>query len=240
MASTVRGLWPCMKAWVVLACVLAWPSIAAAQVPKQLWTDATIDWLATERQTYEIEVENKTNPETFEVTPEFEYTAVAWADLLVEVNIKSQVDAGTTFTPRFGVQFHILSRLMQKYAPRGKDREKPPRQRIVVSTLLRVEKNSSTWRLRDRFSLAYPFNRRKTTDDGAIFWSGDSELFIPFDRTPGEPVVSNVRVRTGIAYRRSFAWRYRALYVWNGKRNAAGGPLIPENHALELQVLRQF
>jgi hypothetical protein len=110
----------------------------------------------------------------------------------------------------------------------------------VVSTLLRVEKNGSTWRLRDRFELAYPFNRHRTTDNGAVFWTGDNELFIPFDRAPGDPVVSNVRARTGIGYRPSFAWRYLALYVWNGKRNAAGGPLVPESHALELRVLHQF
>ena len=71
-------------------------------------------------------------------------------------------------------------------------------------------------------------------------WTGDNELFIPFDRAPGDPVVSNVRARTGIGYRPSFAWRYLALYVWNGKRNAAGGPLVPESHALELRVLHQF
>jgi hypothetical protein len=219
---------------------LACPSKATAQVPKQLWTDGTVNWLKTERLTLELDVENKTNPETLEVTPAVYYTAVAWADLLAQVDFKSQVDAGTTPILRFGVELHILSRLLQAQSSRDEDHEKPPRRRIVVSTLLRVEKDGSTWRLRHRFQLAYPINRHKTTDNGAIFWSGDNEQFIPFDRAPGDALVSNVRIRTGFGYRQSFAWRYLALFVWNGTRNAGSGPLVPQNQALELRVLYQF
>jgi hypothetical protein len=225
---------------LALTYALASPSRVAAQVPQQLWTAATIDWLKTERLTYELEVENKTNPETLEVTPAIFYTAVAWADLLAQVDFKSQVDAGTTPVLRFGVQLHILSRLLQAQSDRDQDHEKPPRRRIVVSTLLRVEKDGSTWRLRHRFELSYPFNRRRTTDDGAIFWTGDNEQFIPFDRAPGDALVSNERIRTGFGYRQNFAWRYQALYVWNGTRHAGSGPLVPQNWAISLKVLRQF
>jgi len=223
-----------------LTCVLACPLKANAQTAAQFWAAGTIDWLKTERLTYELEVENKTNPETLEVTPQIEYTVVAWADLLAQVDFKSQVDAGTTPVPRVGVHLHILSRLLQAQADRDQDHEKPPRRRIVVSTLLRVEKDGSTWRLRHRFELAYPFNRRRTTDDGAIFWSGDNEQFIPFDRASGDALVSNVRIRTGFGYRQSFAWRYQALYVWNGTRHAGSGPLAPQSWAISLSVLRQF
>jgi len=223
-----------------LTCMLACPSTAAAQAEKQLWATGIVDWLATDRLTYELEVEPKTNPATVDVTPEVTYTAVAWADLLAEVDIKSQTGTDTTATPRIGVHFHILSRLLEPHAPRGADREKLPRQRVVVSTLLRVQHSKSAWQLRDRFALAYPLNRNKTTDNGAVYLTGDSELFIPLDRAPGDALVSQVRLRTGLGYRQSFAWRFEALYIWNGTRRAGAGPLVPESHAIDLRVSRSF
>jgi hypothetical protein len=223
-----------------LACLLACPSTAAAQAEKQFWATGIVDWLATDRLTYEIEAEPKTNPATLEVTPEIQYTVAAWADVLAEVDLKSQVDEGTTATPRFGVELHILSRLLQAHAPRGAEREKPPLRRIVVNTLLRVEDSNSTWRLRDRFQLAYPLNRSKTTDNGAVYLTGDSELFIPLDRGPGESLVSQVRLRSGLGYRRSFSWRFQALYIWNGTREAGTGQLKPVSHAIDIRINRNF
>jgi hypothetical protein len=223
-----------------LTCLLACPSTATAQAKKQLWVTAAVDWLATERLTYEIEVEPKTNPATVDVTPEIEYTAVAWADLIAEVDLKSQTGADPSATPRIGVHLHILSRLLQAHAARGADREKPPRHRIVVGTLLRLEYSNPIWRLRDRFELAYALNRRRTTDDGAVYLRGDSELFMPLDRGPGEARVSQVRLRSGIGYRPSFAWRFEALYIWNGTRHAGSGPLVPDSHAIDIRFQRNF
>src|SRR5258708_1451116 len=138
---------PC--GWCVLGLWMpACPSTAAAQAKKQFWATGHIDWFATDRLTYDIEVGPKTNPATVDVTPEAEYTAVAWADLLAEVDIKSQTGTDTTATPRIGVHLHILSRLLRAHAQRGADREKPPLRRVVVGTLLRVEYSSPTWRLR--------------------------------------------------------------------------------------------
>jgi hypothetical protein len=220
--------------------VLVYPSTAAAQAEKQFWATGLVDWLATDRLTYEIEVEPKTNPATLDVTPEIQYTVAAWADVLAEVRLQSQADEATTATPRIGVELHILSRLLTSHAPRGAEREKPPLRRIVVNTLLRVEDSNSTWRLRDRFQITYPLNRRKTTDNGAVYLTGDSELFIPFDRSPGESVVSQVRLRSGLGYRRSFAWRFQALYIWNGTRDAGTGPLRPVSHAIDIRINRNF
>jgi Protein of unknown function (DUF2490) len=230
------------RRWCVLwlMCVLAGPSTAAAQVKKQFWVTGVVDWLATDRLTYEIELEPKTNPATLEATPEIEYTVTAWADVLAEVALESQADAGTTATPRFGLELHILSRLFQAHALRGAEREKPPLRRVVANTLLRVEHSNSTWRFRDRFQLAYPLNRRKTTDNGAVYLTGDSELFIPLDRTSGEALVSQVRLRSGIGYRQSFAWRFEALYIWNGSRHSDSGPLVPESHAIDIRINRNF
>ena len=228
--------------WCVvgLTCLLASPSVAAAQAEKQFWVTGAIDWLATERLTYEVEVEPKTNPATVDVTPEIEYTAVAWADLLAEVDFKSQTGTDSSATPRIGVHLHILSRLLRARARRGADREKPPLRRVVVGTLLRLEYSNPTWRLRDRFELAYPVNRHRTTDNGAIYLRGDSELFMPLDRASDEALVSQVRLRAGLGYRPSFAWRFEALYIWNGTRHADSGPLVPDSHAIDIRINRNF
>ena len=49
-----------------------------------------------------------------------------------------------------------------------------------------------------------------------------------------------MRFRGGLGYHESFAWRYEALYIWNGTRNAGSGPLVQENHAIDIRVIRSF
>jgi hypothetical protein len=224
-----------------LTCVLTCcPSTAAAQAEGQLWANGIINWFATDLLTLRLNVEPQSNPFTINITPRVLYTVTPWMDVLGELAIGHQVDQDTTWTPRFGVQLHILSRILDKQAERREAREKPPRRRLVVSTLLRVEDKQSTWRFRDRFALAFPINRHKTTDAGAIYVTGDNELFIPFDRAPGAALVSKIRVRTGLGYRESFAWGFEALYIWNGTRDAGSGPLVQESHAIDFRVIRFF
>ena len=61
---------------------------------------------------------------------------------------------------------------------RGAEREAQPRRRGTFATLLRFEHrdlshsespSTSSWRFRSRFELAYPVNRSKLTQDGAIY-----------------------------------------------------------------------
>jgi len=226
---------------LALTCLLAYPSMARAQAEGQVWANGIVNWFATDLLTLRLNVEPKSNPFTIDITPRVLYTVAPWMDVLGELAVGHQVDQDTTWTPRFGVHLHILSRILEKQAQRREDREKPPRRRLVVNTLLRVEDEQSSWRFRDRFALAYPINRRKTTDAGAIYVTGDNELFIPFDRPPGAALVNKMRLRTGLGYRESVAWGFEALYVWNGTRNARGsGPLVQESHAIDFRVIRSF
>jgi len=228
--------------WLALAllCVATCPSAAIAQASRQLRGEATIDWLASDRTTYELKTEPQTNPATLDVTPQAKYAVVAWADLLAEVELEHKADTDSTATPRVGAELHILSRLLHPHPQSHADREKPPRRRIVVSTLLRFEESKSEWTFRNRFNLAYPLNRPKTTSDGAIYVSADSEVFVPFDRPPGGSLVNEMRIRTGIGYRLNFAWRFDVLYIWDGTRHADVGPLTPKFHAIDIRVLRQL
>ena len=225
---------------LALFCLTVLPHAARAQASNQLWGEATVNWFATDNVTYQLKTEPKSNPATLDVTPQVTYTLLAWADVLAEVQLEAQSGSEPSATPRFGAELHILSRLIFTQPTTDAEREKPPRRRIVVSTLLRFEDAQGAWTLRDRFNLAYPFNRPKTTSDGAVFLIADSELFMPFDRPPGGDLVNEVRIRTGIGYRKNFAWRFDVLYIWDGIRHADVGPLTPKFHAIDIRVLRQF
>jgi len=227
-------------AGLALLYLAACPRSAGAQASQQLWGEATVTWFATDRSTYALKTEPKTNPATLDVTPQVSYTVAAWADAVAEVQLERKADTDPTATPRFGAEFHILSRLLFAKPNTQAEREKPPRRRIVVSTLLRFEDAQGAWTLRDRFNLAYPFNRPKVTSDGAVFLIGDIELFMPFDRPSGGDRVDEVRIRSGVGYRKNFAWRFDVLYVWDGMRHADTGPLTPKFHAIDIRVLRQF
>jgi hypothetical protein len=219
-----------------------------------MWSTFTLDWLESERLLFTLDVEPKAEvvvhdgqPTWVEVeaTPQLERTLAPWIDVTGEADIefKHQSDDvnAVTFTPRAGVHLHILSRLLQpRTARRGAEREKVPKRRLAIGTLLRVERAESSWRLRDRLELVYPLNRPKTTIDGALYLAADGEMFMPVDHDWNGGLVNELRVRGGIGYRQSFAWRFEALYIWNAERNAASGVLAVQSHAVNVRVKREF
>jgi len=233
------------------------PSATYAQMSGQVWANVTIDWLSSERLTYELDLEPKTQPVVRaaaptwlggDATPHVEYALASWIDLLSEVDVEFMDQSGdgetVTVTPRIGAQLHILSRILRPHAASGAAREKLPRRRLVVGSLLRLENQntfhstgaaSTSWRLRDRFETSYPLNRPKQTSDGAVYLTADGELFMPVDHSTSGGIVSETRVRAGIGLRQSFAWRFEALYIWTAQRNGAGA-LVPKNYAIDVRV----
>jgi Protein of unknown function (DUF2490) len=246
-----------------LCCILLHASLAHAQVAGQLWTNVIVAWYATDRVLYRVDIEPKAQPfvrpgettwNSLDVTPRVEFTLAPWIDLIGELDAGHQTDSDGTnslsMTPRIGVELHILSRILQRSDRAGPAREKLPLRRLVVSSLVRLEHEDtfystgaptkSSWQLRDRFALAYPLNRRKTSDDGAVYLLEDNELFIPLFGESGDPLVNQVRVRAGLGHRVSFAWRFEALYIWTGTRRADTGPLAVTSHALDVRIRRAF
>jgi hypothetical protein len=148
-------------------------------------------------------------------------------------------------TPRFGVQLHILSTILDHGAQGGASRERQPRHRVNFLSLLRFEDQrqkstgdstvSSSWQFRDRFYVAYPLNRPKTTSAGAIYLTADTEAFVQLDHG----VLNQLRVRSGIGYRHSFPWLFEALYVTSRERTDSGA-WATNYHALDLRVQRLF
>jgi Protein of unknown function (DUF2490) len=250
------GVW---SVGCLLAC-LAGSSRAAAQSTGELWGDFMIDWLQTRRLTWEVEVEPKksiTVPAgasewaSLNVTPSVQYTLTKWVDTLAEVDwgYKPNGDDVIETKSRVGLYFHILSRLLgDRGARRGADREKQPLHRLVPSNLLRLEyedkdplnggATTTTWRLRDRQEISYPFNRRKLTADGTVYATGDVELFVLLGDA-SDPRFNQYRVRAGVGYRRDFSWRFEALFVQTRHRSGDGG-FSTSSNAFDARVKRVF
>ena len=254
----------CWKAGVwsvacLLAC-LAGSSKVSAQSTGELWGTFTIDWLQTSRLTWEVEVEPKksiTVPSgtsgwaALDVTPAVYYTLANWVDALGEFHwgYKPNGDDVIETESRVGFYFQILSRLLaDRRARSGAEREKRPLRRLVPSNLLRFEyedkdplnggATTTTWRLRDRQEISYPLNRRKLTDDGALYATGDVELFVLLgDVSP--PRFNQYRVRAGVGYRNDFRWRFEALFVQTRQRSGDSG-FSTSSNAFDARVKRVF
>ena len=243
----------------LLACLVG-SSGAAAQSTGELWGDFTIDWLQTGRLTWQVEVEPQksiTVPArtpgwaSLNVTPSVQYTLAKWVDALAEVDwgYKPNGDDVIETKSRVGFSFHILSRLLaDRGARRGAEREKHPLRRLVPSNLLRFEyedkaalnggATTTTWRLRDRQEISYPFNRKKLTQDGAVYATGDVELFVLLGDA-SDPRFNQYRVRAGLGYRRDFRWRFEALFVQTRQRSG-NSAFSTSSNAFDARVNRVF
>jgi hypothetical protein len=242
---------------VLLLLLLECPAVA--QTNGQLWGTFTLNWLKTDRLSYELELEPKVlvvadegEPDwaSFDVTPNIEYAANDWLDLVGELatGYTSQTDDVKSFelSPRAGVRFHITTRGV----PTGPlKRERLPRHRFVLRDLLRVEARNlfygndqgtdSVVRFRNRLEMQVPLNRERMTDDGARYVLSDWEWFIPLS-DPDERFANRQRVRAGLGYRRNVHWRFEALYIWTRSRETVDEGFRTSDNILDLRVKRVF
>ena len=77
------------------------------------------------------------------------------------------------------------------------------------------------------------------SDDGVRYLLADWEWFVPLGE-PDERFASKQRIRTGLGYRRSFAWRFEALYIWNRSRNTIDDSFHTSENILNIRVKRLF
>ena len=245
-------------AGVALAALLLLPCAARAQTDTQLWANFTLDWIKSHRITIGVDVEPKllvskaddNDPDwtTLDVTPSLEYKHGEWLDVVGELHVgwteQSNDLSSTEVTPRIGLRLHLLSNLGQEIV-----KERRPKRRLVLRDLARVEwrnlyystdkPDSSTVRFRNRFETLWPINRDKLTDDGAAYLNADWESFIPVDE-PDERFANRQRIRAGLGYRRSFAWHFEAMYVWNRSRNTLSEPFTTTDHVIDLTMKRAW
>jgi hypothetical protein len=238
-----------------LAALLLLPCEARAQTDLQLWANFTLDWIKSHRITIGLDAEPKVllsapadDPDwaTLDVTPSIEYNRGEWLDVVGEMLVggtrQSNDLNSTEVTPRIGFRLHLLSNLRQEIV-----KERRPKRRLVLRNLARVEwrnlyystdkPDSSTVRFRNRFETLWPINRHKLTDDGAAYLNADWEWFIPVDE-PDERFANRQRIRAGVGYRRSFAWRFEAMYVWNRSRNTLDEPFTTTDQVIDVTMKR--
>ena len=186
-----------------------------------------------------------------DLTPNVEYSPKDWLDLVSEVVVgyTKQTDDVNSFevTPRAGVRFHFLSRGV----PTARVRERPPRRRIVVRDLVRIESrnffytgagsgSSSSVRFRNRLEFLVPLNKEKLTEDGARYLLADWEWYVPLDDDVDERFANKQRIRAGFGYRRSFAWRFEILYMWTRSRDTIEDGFSTDDNSIDIRLKRLF
>jgi hypothetical protein len=243
--------------------MLACASTAHAQSIGELWGNLTIDWLASERLVYTMDVEPKvqvtavTEQSRFanvDVWPSVEFAMAGWIDahgeFLAGFTNEQDGSNSTEITERMGVRLHILSRLLrERRARRGAEREAQPRKRATIATLLRFEHRdlqqsdaptSGSWRFRGRVELAYPLNRPKLTSDGAVYLTSDTELVTPVSDDPQQGQITQWRLRNGLGYRVNFDTRLEMLYIWTTKKDSGSGRFATDSQAIDFRVKLAF
>ena len=243
---------------VVLLMVVS-PGGAEAQ-NLQGWFNAIINWEKSERLVYELDFEPKgllvasegeADWRNLDITPNVEFSPNGWLDLIGETvtGYTRQTDDVNSFevSPRVGVRFHFLSRGVPT-AVRSKER--PPARRIVIRDLVRVEFRNlfytgegegtdSTVRFRNRIEFLVPLNREKMSQDGARYLMADWEVYIPLNDVE-ERFANKQRIRAGMGYRRSAAWRFEALYMWTKSRNTIEDGFRTSENIIDIRVKRIF
>jgi hypothetical protein len=230
----------------------------SAQTTTQLWGNVTFNWVKSDRLVYELDVEPKVlvdAPEgepswrNLDVTPNVEYSATRWLDLVADTTIGRTVQtddvSSTELTPRFGLRFHLFSR-----AQEFRVLEQAPRRRVVVRDLVRIEsrnffysggdtESDSTVRFRNRLELLVPLNKERITDDGARYFLADWEWFVPI-ADANERFANRQRIRAGFGYRRNFNWRYELLYIWTRSRTTIDEEFTTNENIVNIRVKRIF
>jgi hypothetical protein len=228
---------------------------AGAQTDKQIWGEFTLDWIRSHAWTFGVDVEPKLlaakQPDepgwaTLDVTPQAEYARGKWFDIVGELHLgrthQTDEQNSVEVTPRIGFRFHLLSNVLDDLI-----KERQPKRRLVLRNFARVEwrnlyysdatPQSSTVRYRDRVELLFPVNRPRITDNGALYATADGEWFWTH-HDPSERFANKQRLRGGVGYRFSYAWRAETLYVWDRSRVSARDGFTTNYGAVDVRLWR--
>ena len=249
-----------LRALVFTSCgVLLTPAASLAQTTTQLWGNLTLGWAKSERLGFELDFEPKVllsapagDPGwwNLDVTPTVTYSPTGWLDLLAEVGTgyTQQTDDVNSMevTPRVGATWHLFSRDIPAVIHA---RELPPHRRVVIRDTMRVEQrnllysdetdDSHTVRFRNRVEFLVPLNKPKLSDDGTRYVLADWEWFIPLDDA-AERFANKQRIRAGVGYRQSRAWRFEALYIWNRSHNTIEDGFKTHDNIVDIRFKRFF
>ena len=233
---------------------------ALAQTNGQVWGNITVDWLKSDKLTFELDVEPKvlvaapsTEPgwRNVDVTPNVEYAVRRWLDLIGELGTgyTHQTDDvnSTEVTPRIGIRLHLFSRDRPRLLS---VRELPPKRRVVIRDRLLGESRNifysgagsgadSTVRFRNRLEFLVSLNKEKLTEDDATYLIADWEWFVPLS-DPTERFANRQRIRSGLGYRSNVKWRFEALYIWSRSRDTTNEGFKTSDNIVDLRLKRVF
>jgi hypothetical protein len=224
-----RSVLPAKRMAVFVSTLIAFAARPVlAQTNGQLWGNITVDWVRSDKLTFELDVEPKvlvaapsTEPGWWnvDVTPNVEYAVKPWFDLIGELGTgyTRQTDDvnSAEVTPRIGIRLHLFSRDRPRLLH---VRELPPRRRVVIRDRLFGESRNtfyssagsgtdSTVRFRNRLEFLVALNKEKFTEDDARYLIADWEWFVPLG-DPTERFANRQRIRSGLGYRRNVKWRF--------------------------------
>lgn len=229
-----------------LACLLpslllGLPAPARAESTLQLWTNFMVEWQVSQRNFLAFDLEPKVllvgegQWRNFDFTPTYEFAPTRWLDLIGEMVVGYTNDTinpdATEVTERLGARFYIW------------------RKQLQVRDMFRFENRNrwfsdgsydSVFRWRNRVELRYAFNRRRTTEAGAITGIFDWEYFIPIDKDLHERYASRHRVRAGVGYRPVVAWRIDLIYLVQRSRNTLDEHFESIDHVIDVRLRRAF
>ena len=249
----------------VAAIVLVFSGSARAQAPPdgQLWGDFILSWAKTHRLAYDLDIEPKVlvivpagQPDwaTLDVTPSVDYAATRWLDVVGEflaASTRQTNDVNSReLTERAGVRFHLFARNVPVLRRDREFRELPPGRRLVVRDFARIEQRNlfysneegdhSSWRFRNRLEVQFPLNQKSVTADKTRYVLSDWEWFVPINDQPRERYANKQRIRVGLGYRRNFAWRYEALYIWGRSLDTTSDSFTTSDNIIDFRVKRVF
>jgi hypothetical protein len=236
---------------------------AQSQPNGQLWGEFTLSWVRSPRLSYDVDIEpqvlvivpeGKPDWATLDVTPSLDYVATRWLDVVGEFLAASTKQTNEVnsleLTERAGVRFHLFSRNLSTRLRDRELRELPPSRRLVVRDFARIEQrnifysneegDSASWRFRNRLEVQFPLNQGNVTVDKTRYALADWEWFVPLNDQPKERFASKQRVRVGLGYRRNFAWRYEALYIWGRSLDTTTDSFTTSDNIIDFKVKRVF
>jgi hypothetical protein len=155
VAGHVPRAWPLRPVVWAISFVVLFTANAHAQANLQLWGNITFDWIKGDRLNYEIDLEPKTllsAPEgepgwrNLDITPSVEYAWKNWLDVTGELvtGFTKQTDDENSFElASVGMRFHpAVARPADRRAGASAESERPPKRRLILRDLVRIEQRS--------------------------------------------------------------------------------------------------
>jgi len=140
-------------------------------------------------------------------------------DLLNSYEVRPWFGARVHFNPNAKLMVSFLSRYEQRF--------------LYYNNKSTVEKSG---RIRNRLEFTYSINGPDFYRDKLWYVTLDGEWYIPINENFSERFANAARVRLGLGYRHSFAWRYVIVFMEQFSRNTIDEGFKSSNFIVNLRI----